>query len=306
MATSNIEVDAALIFILALSALLFFLIVFFMVFFIVRFRHTIHPIAKEPWKGTIYLEIGWIIASLVLALAMFFEGLGGFQFLRSTPKDSIVVKVQSRQWSWLFEYDNKKQSPDFLVPIDTNIRADLFSADVIHGFYVPAFRLQQDALPGMRTQVWFKAQTIGSYDILCSQYCGLNHSLMLAKLIVVSREDFSKWLKGEAIALPGEKETPELPAGQKLLADRGCLSCHSITGSAMTGPTLKGLYGASVSVLTNGKENTVTADEAYIRSSIIDPAKDIVDGFPNIMPSGRDILTDDEIGEIVKFIETLK
>jgi cytochrome c oxidase subunit 2 len=306
MATSTFEVNGALIFILAISALLFLLIVFFMLYFLVRYRHSVHPVAKDPKKSTIFLEMGWITASLLISLAMFFYGLTGFDFLRSAPRNSIAVTVHARQWSWLFEYSNGKKSPDLVVPIDTNVRCDLLSADVIHGFYVPAFRIQQDALPGMKTMVWFKATQSGAFDILCSQYCGLRHSSMLAKLYAVPGDRFSKWLGGEEIELPGKRMNLPQSAGEKLLNDRGCLSCHSVTGATMVGPTFKGLFGSQVRVHTGGTIHVITADESYIRDSILTPDKDVVDGYQNIMPSGKDILNDDEIHEIIEYLESLK
>jgi len=291
---------------LALSLLLFFLILFFMVLFLVRYHHSKNPVATEINGGTAILEAGWIIAATFLALTMFVYGLTGFDFLRRTPGDSIPVKVFARQWSWLFQYENGKRSPDLVVPVGKNIKAELSSADVIHGFYVPAFHIQQDTLPGLKTQVWFNPQTIGTYDILCTQYCGLRHSDMLAKLVVVPVQDFDAWLRGETISFPDRTQPVFLAEGQKLLVERGCISCHSLEGAALSGPTLKGLFGSNVQVRTDGKLRTIIADEGYIRDSIVDPKKDIADGYPDIMPSGRDVLSDDDLEEIVEYLKTLK
>jgi cytochrome c oxidase subunit 2 len=194
MATSTAVVNQALIYILAFSVLLFLLIVFFMVFFVVRYRHSRNPIPSEFKKGTIFLEAAWIAAALILVLSMFVYGLTGFYFLRSVPRDSIAVKVNARQWSWLFEYENRRKSPNLVVPLGKNVRCDLSSADVIYGFYIPAFRIQMDALPGIKTQVWFKTTVVGTYDILCTQYCGLRHSDMTAKVYVVNEEQFNEWV----------------------------------------------------------------------------------------------------------------
>jgi cytochrome c oxidase subunit 2 len=306
MATSTQVVDQALIYILAFSALLFILIVFFMIYFLVRYREKRNPVAVEFKKGTFFLELAWIIAALALVLSMFVYGLTGFSFLRSIPKDSIVVKVNARQWSWLFEYGNGKKSPDMVVPIGKNIRCDLFSADVIHGFYVPAFHIQMDAVPGVPTQVWFKPESIGAYDIFCAQYCGLRHSEMLAKIYVVEGDLFDEWLEGKEITLPGKEKGQELAEGEKLLLERGCLSCHSVTGTKLTGPTFKGLFGSTVQVITDRKPRTIVADETYIRDSIITPSKDISDGYPDIMPKARDIITYEEIEKIIDYIEELK
>ncbi len=306
MASSTPVVDQALIYILVFSALLLLLIVFFMIYFLVRYREKRNPVPEEFKKRTIFLEIGWVVAALVLVLSMFVYGLTGFDFLRGIPADAIVVKVNARQWSWLFEYENGKKSPDMVVPLGKNIRCDLYSADVIHGFYVPAYRIQMDAVPGIRTQVWFKPETVGAYDILCTQYCGLRHSDMLAKIYVVAEDRFEDWLSGKEIQLPGKVTSPELAEGENLLFERGCLSCHSVTGTHLTGPTFAGLFGTSEQVLTNKRPRTVVVDETFIRESIIQPSKDVRDGYPDIMPVARDILTDAEIDEIIEYIKTLK
>jgi cytochrome c oxidase subunit 2 len=303
-ATSTGVVDGALIYILALSALLLFLIVFFMAYFLVRYRQARNPLPSEL-PGSPLLETIWVIVPTLLVTTMFIYGLTGFRFLRAAPAGSIVVKVHARQWSWLFEYANGKKSPDLIVPLGRNIICELISADVIHGFYIPAFRIQQDAVPGLKTQVWFNATTPGSYYILCSQYCGRKHSAMIAKLIVAPPDRFDAWMAGKNISFAGA-EWKNMPAGERLLFERGCMSCHSIEGAAMVGPTFKGLFGASVTVRTDGGVRSVVADSAYIYKSIIIPGADIVDGFPNTMPPGRDAVSDEEITQIIKYLKTLK
>jgi cytochrome c oxidase subunit 2 len=303
-ATSTGVVDGALIYILALSALLLFLIVFFMVYFLIRYRQARNPVPSEL-PGSRTLEAIWVVVPTLLVTTMFIYGLTGFRFLRAAPAGSIVVKVHARQWSWLFEYANGKKSPDLIVPLGRNIKCELIADDVIHGFYVPAFRIQQDAVPGLRTEVWFNATTPGSYYILCSQYCGRKHSAMIANLIVAPPDRFDAWMAGKNISFTGA-QWKDMPDGERLLFERGCMSCHSIEGAAMVGPTFKGLFGSTVRVKTDGKVRSAVADSAYIYTSIITPGADIVDGFPNTMPPGRDAVSDGEITQIVKFLKTLK
>lgn len=304
MATSTIVVDGALIYIIALSSLLFFVNIFFMIFFVVRYRRSRNPTPAEI-PGNAMLEAVWVIVPTMIALTMFVYGLTGFRFLRAAPADSIPVKVLARQWSWLFEYANGKKSPDLIVPLGKNIRCDLVSADVIHGFYVPAFRIQQDVVPGLKTYAWFNAMTMGNYAILCSQYCGQKHSAMLARLIVVPPDQFDAWLHGKKIQFGGSYFA-NMPKGQSMLFERGCMSCHSLTGAAMVGPTFKGLFGSTVKVATSGRPRTVVADSAYLRESIVSPGADIVDGFPNTMPPSGEILSNEEIKEIIKYLATVK
>jgi cytochrome c oxidase subunit 2 len=303
MATSTFVVDGALIYILALSVLLLFLIVFFMVYFLVRYRSSRNPVASEL-KSSPLIEAIWVIVPTILATTMFIYGLTGFRFLRAAPPDSLQVKVHARQWSWLFEYDDGKKSPDLVVPLGKNVRCELIADDVIHGFYIPAFRIQQDAVPGLKTEAWFNATGLGSYYILCSQYCGQRHSAMIANLIVVPPDQFDAWRHGKNIQFTNALVS--MPAGERLLFERGCISCHSLTGNAMVGPTLKGLFGSSVRVKTGGAVRTVIADEEYIRKSIIDPGADVVDGFPNTMPPGKTVFSGDEIVEVIKYLKELK
>jgi cytochrome c oxidase subunit II len=305
MSTSAVEVNGALIYILAISLLMFFLIVFFMVYFLVRYRRSRNPVPEEL-HGNVLLESIWVIIPTLILLTMFYYGLTGFTYLRNSPSNSMIVKVHARQWSWLFEYENGTKSPDLIVPINKNIKCELSSDDVIHGFYVPAFRIQQDTLPGIKTEAWFNASVPGIYDIFCSQYCGLKHSQMLAKLIVVSREQFDTWIAGGKINLAGSAQTSGMPPGYNLLRERGCISCHSMEGVTMTGPPLNGLYGKNVTVVTAGVSRVIIADDTYLKKHIIDPGADVVEGFPNIMPSGRGILSDAEVGDIIIYLKTLK
>lgn len=304
MATSTGIVDGALIYILAMSVLLLFLIFFFMIYFLVRYRASRNPLPSELPESPL-IEALWVIVPTLLVTTMFIYGLTGFTFLRAAPKDSLPVKVYARQWSWLFEYPNGKRSPDMVVPMGKNIRCELISMDVIHGFYVPAFRIQEDAVPGLRTYAWFNAGSLGSYYILCSQYCGRKHSAMISKLIVVPQDRFDAWLKGEPIQLSGSQYA-NLPTGERLLFERGCISCHSLEGNPMVGPTFKGLYGAQVQVTTGSVLRTVIADSAYIFVSIVNPGADVVSGFPNTMPQSRDVLSNQEIAEIITYLKGLK
>ncbi len=304
MATSTGVVDGALIYILALSVLLLFLIIFFMIFFLVRYRTSRNPVPSELPQSAL-LEVLWVVVPTLLVTTMFIYGLTGFRFLRSAPAGSLSVKVHARQWSWLFEYDDGRKSPDLIVPLGRNVRCELISADVIHGFYVPAFRIQQDAVPGLKTFVWFNATTMGSYYILCSQYCGRKHSAMIAKLIVVPPDQFEAWRQGKKIQFTGASYM-NMPAGERLLFERGCISCHSIEGNRMMGPTFKGLFGSTVLVSTAGVQRTIVADSSYIHKSIVDPGADVVSGFPNTMPPSKDILSESDIAEIVHYLKGIK
>jgi cytochrome c oxidase subunit II len=302
--TTTAAVDNAFIYIMAFAVLLLALIVFLLVYLPVRYHRSRNPVA-EPTRPHPFLEAAWILAALLLAMSMFYSGLVGFRFLRRPPSDAMRVTVIARQWSWLFQYENGLKSEVLVVPQGEPVNLALRSQDVIHGFYVPAFRIKQDVVPGMTTRAWFTAADQGSFDVLCSQYCGLEHSQMRSQVVVVAPEDFRRWYAGETVSIPGVTALEEPTEGPGLLRLKGCLDCHSLDGSERVGPTFKGLYGSRVQVITSGKKRTVTADEEYLRRSILDPDADAVTGFRLSMPQEKGNLSEKEIGEIIKTIKGL-
>jgi cytochrome c oxidase subunit 2 len=228
---------------------------------------------------------------------MFYFGWVDFSYLRNPPADAIPVSVVARQWSWLFVYENGKQSDVLRAPLGRPVKLILTSEDVVHSLFIPAFRIKEDCVPGMKTHLWFNANATGTYNIFCTEYCGTAHSHMLSKLIVMPAADFEAWLASK----PGMAGKDQ---GYALLTSKGCLGCHSTNGTPKTGPTFKGLYGSRVTVLTNGKERVVTADDEYLKRSIHQPKADVVKGFPDIMPAIP--MTAEETAEIVEYLETLK
>ncbi len=271
-----------------------------MVYFVIRYHRKRNPRA-ENIEGSTWLEILWTIVPTILVLTMFYYGLKGFQSLKKIPEDAMKVKVTARQWSWLFEYENGLKTSELRVPVGKPIALALTSQDVIHSFYIPSFKVKQDAVPGMTNHLWFKPIETGTYDVLCAEYCGLQHSYMLTKVIVLPEEEFKKWYEEG-----GKKEAMIPPSGLKLFEAKGCKACHSIDGSQLVGPTVKGLFQKKVTVLTEGKERQVLADETYLRKSLLEPNADIVKGFPPIMPSQKGFLTEEETKEIIQYIKGLK
>jgi len=208
--------------------------------------------------------------------------------------------VIARQWSWLFQYENGAQDPQLRVPVGKPVKLLLTSQDVIHGFYAPAFRIKQDVVPGMTNYLWFQPTEVGTFDIMCSQYCGLEHSHMLTKLLVLPHDEFTKWYEGQKKAAAVKVAS----LGPQLYQEKGCVGCHSIDGSPRVGPSFKGLFGKSEKVMAAGKQQTVVADEAFIRKFILEPNVVHIEGFPPIMPKIG--LTDEELASLVDYIKSLK
>lgn len=292
-------VNEVFLFIFVICVFLLGLITFLMIYFVIRYRRERHPQPDEI-EGSTRLEIIWTVVPILLVLTMFYAGLTGFQFLRKVPEGAMVVKVIARQWSWIFRYDNGIEDPELRVPVGKPVKLLLTSQDVIHGFYAPAFRIKQDAVPGMTTYLWFQPTEVGAFDVMCSQYCGLEHSHMLTKLLVLPEADFTKWYQGKK-----EQLATKVPLrGVQLYADKGCVACHSIDGSLRVGPSFKALIGKTETVLRNGQEQTVVVDEAYVRNYILHPNADVIKGFQPIMPLVE--MNEDEINAIVGYLKELK
>jgi cytochrome c oxidase subunit II len=292
-------VNDVVFYILVIAVFLLALITFLMVYFVIRYRRKKNPTPADI-EGSTWLEVTWTVIPTLLVLSMFYYGLTGFEFLRKVPEGAMVVKVTARQWSYLFEYANGVEDKELRVPVGKPVKLLLTSQDVIHGFYVPAFRIKQDAVPGMETYLWFQPTETGTFDVLCTQYCGLEHAHMLTKIVVLREEEFKKWYESKQ----GEVVVKGPLSGSRLYEEKGCIACHSTDGSPRVGPTLKGLFGKVVTVETSGKERNVAADEAYLRKSILEPNADVVKGFPPVMPVLK--MTDPEINELINYIEGLK
>ena len=292
-------VNQVFFYILVITVFLLGLITFLMVYFVIRYHQKRNPQPTDV-KENIWLEIIWMVVPTLLVLTMFYYGLTGFNFLKKAPEDAMKVRVIARQWSWLFEYENGLKSLDLKVPVGKPIKLMLTSQDVIHSFYAPAFRIKQDVVPGMVNSLWFQPTAVGTFDVFCSQYCGLQHAKMLTKIVVLSEEEFKKWYQTGK-----EMEAKVLP-GAQLFQEKGCKVCHSIDGTPGVGPTVKGLFGKTVTVLTDGKERTIAADEIYMRKSLFEPNADIVKGFPPIMPSQKGLLADQELDALISYLKELK
>src|SRR5271157_704574 len=174
--SSNIaaNVDTAFLYVVGICVILLALVTFFMVFFVIRYGRKRHPHAEQI-EGSLPLEIIWTVLPTILVLAMFYFGWSNFSYIRNAPKDAMPVKVKGVMWEWEFEYKNGKHSDVLKVPLGKPVQLVITSADVIHSLYIPAFRIKEDAVPGMNTHMWFNANELGSYDIFCTEYCGTGH-----------------------------------------------------------------------------------------------------------------------------------
>jgi cytochrome c oxidase subunit 2 len=288
-------VDQAFWYILGISAFLLFGITVVMIWFAIRYNHKRHKKAAQI-EGSVALETLWTVIPTLLVLSMFWYGWTGFRQMRNIPEDAMQVKVIARMWSWLFEYEDGRQSSELVVPVGRPVKLNLTSQDVIHSFYVPAFRLKEDCVPGRTNKAWFEATREGDFDLFCAEYCGDQHAYMLSKVRAVEPAAFAQW----------QADRPDPAAqGEQLLAMKGCTACHTTDGTKMVGPSFKGIFGKQEAVLVDGAEKTITVDEEYLRRSILEPAAEIVKGYDNVMPSQQGLVSDEELEALINLIKGL-
>lgn len=244
------------------------------------------------------LEIGWSLGPLVIVVAVFVFGFKTFMDLRTPPKDSMEIQVTGQKWSWSFTYPNGATDNELHVPVNKPVRLVMTSVDVLHSVWIPTFRTKMDVVPGRYTDLWFKATEVGEYPLECTEYCGTNHSAMLAKVVVHEPGGYEGWLA----AAGNDANLPPAELGKKLYEKKGCTACHSTDGSPRVGPSFKGLWGRKSP--TSAGEVEVTED--YLRESILQPQAKIVTGFSPAMPTFQGQLKDTEISALIEYIKTVK
>ena len=281
-------VDNAFVVILGISLFFLIAITVVMIWFVIKFSRKRNPVARDV-KEDMRLEVLWTVVPTILVLIMFYYGWVGYKGMREFPDDALHVKATGRMWSWSFEYDNGKVSPTLIVPTGKAVVLDLFSPDVLHSLYIPAFRIKEDVVPGINNKMWFEAYEEGEYDILCAEYCGERHSFMLSKVEVVDQVAYDTWYNEDLSGVaPAE-------AGLEILMANGCVACHSLNGTRLVGPSFKGLYMAERDiVLDDGTKKKIIADEDYIKRAIYEPNVEIVDTYPKVMISYTQTIDEDQ------------
>ena len=285
-------------------AFIFSLIVVFVLYSAVVFRRRPGDDSDgEHVRGNVPLEIAWTIIPLIVVLGFGVVSARDLNDMMTSDPDQLVVEVTGFQFGWNFAYpQHDVTSSELYLPVGRQTLFRITSLDVIHSFWVPEFRIKQDAVPGRWTELMVTPSTTGDFRIRCAELCGYAHAAMYAPVVVVDPEDFEAWLTGQEVEVPGSGELTPAQQGEQLSQNSGCLSCHSVDGSAMVGPTWQGLYG-SERQMTDGA--TVTADEEYLRTAILDPQSQIVEGFDPIMPAAYTGLSDEDLAAIIEYIKSL-
>src|ERR1700680_5077229 len=294
-ATGAGNVDALYIFLLALSGFMCLAIFTMILVFATKYRRQ-RGVEAEQIEGSSALEITWSIIPLGIFMAIFVWGAVIYFHERTPPRGATEVYVLAKQWMWKLQHqEGPREINELHVPVGRNVKLIMTSQDVIHSFYVPAFRIKQDVLPGRYTTAWFHPTKAGTYHLFCAEYCGTQHSGMIGQVVVLEPAQYQAWLSGGGVA--GSMASN----GQNIFLQLGCSTCHR-SDTQGRGPNLVGLFGKPVQ-LEDGR--VITADENYIRESILTPGAKIVSGFKPIMPVFQGLVSEEQLNALVAYVKSL-
>jgi cytochrome c oxidase subunit II len=282
---------------LTVITLFFTAIIFSTIFyFAVKYRRRSKDEKASQIVGSYALEVTWTLIPALLAGVAFVWGSSLYIRNSRPPAASMEIFVIGKQWMWHLQHpEGPREINELHVPVNRPVKLTMISQDVIHDFYVPAFRVKKDVLPGRFSSIWFEATRTGKYHFFCAQYCGAQHAGMTGWVYVMNPVDYEQWLSG------GVKGESMAQAGARLFGQLGCITCHVPAGTGR-GPTLEGLFGKPVK-LQDGR--TVIADEAYVRESILSPQAKIVAGYPPIMPTFQGQVSEEQILQLITYIKSL-
>lgn len=304
------QVDALIWALTALSAFFTIAVSFTVVLFTIRFHKSKNVNREIGHGGHTALELTWTIIPTFLALGIFVWSAYVFFDYRQIPPNAMEIQVSGKQWMWHIQHPNGRREVNTLtIPAGKPIKLNMWSQDVIHDFFIPDFRVKMDVLPGRITTLWFEAdekildKTDGKpsvHNLFCAEFCGTEHSRMVGKVVVMAPEEYEAWLQtGNSRDLMAS--TPEA-AGEKLFGRLGCAGCHA-AGDSQRGPKLAGIWESEVKLEGGG---SITVDEDYIRESILNPTAKVVSGYPKLMPTFKGQVSDTDIFNLIKYIQSLK
>ncbi len=299
------EVDSFYAFLVVASLISFLILIGGMIWFLVKYKRTSLDQKSAYITHNNFAEFTWSFIPLVILMIIFYWGWEIYAKLK-TPPENIAeeIHVTAMQWAWEYKYRNGRtinslSNDPMVVPAAKPVKLILTSKDVIHSFFVPAFRVKQDAVPGKYTELWFEAKEPGNYVVQCTEYCGTKHSNMMIRIQAMNHEDYVAWFHGEEA--PRAESLADV--GKKLFINKACASCHSLDGSRIVGPTFKGLYRSNREFADGSK---AVADENYLKESILLSNAKIVAGYPPAMPIYQGQLDEEEVTALIEYIKTIQ
>jgi len=300
-------VDTAFLVILGISFFFLIGLTVVMIYFIYKYNSKRHPVATQI-HGSTTLEIVWTVIPFLLTMIMFYYGWAGWKPMQNAPKDALEVTVYGRMWNFSYEYENGKRTDTLFLPKDKPVKLNLKAMDVLHSFYIPAFRVKQDMVPNKENNfMWFEPQRVGLYEIFCAEYCGMQHSYMYSYVKVMEDSSFQSFIADTTkVAASANIDSPGA-TGKRIMQNIGCFACHSIDGTKLVGPSFKGIWGEEQIVVTGGNKRTVKVDEEYVKRSIYEPNADVVEGYmKGLMVSYQGQLSEEDIANIIEYLKTVK
>jgi len=290
------EIDAVFLFSVAVTVVCTVLIFGMIVFLAVKFRRRDENFVPKPIHGSTPLEIFWSIIPFIITQILF--GWGAYLFFKysSPPADAMDVHVVGKQWMWKVQHpEGKREINQLHVPLGQPVRLIMTSEDVVHSFYIPAFRVKRDAVPGRYNTLWFEANKTGEFHLFCAEYCGTEHSRMIGSVVVLPPREYDEWLRtDDGVETPAE-------AGERLFSRLRCDSCHAAEGVGRA-PSLRNVFGSTVT-LKDGSRATI--DETFIRESILNPTHAVAGGYDAVMPTFQGQVTEEQILELIAYIRSL-
>lgn len=265
----------------------------------IRYRRGTRVDRSNPPTHSLKLEAVWIGVPLLVAMSMFVIGTRLYIIQLAVPPDAIEIPVVGKQWMWKVQHpEGKKEINELHLPIGQAVKLKMISQDVIHSFYIPAFRVKQDVLPGRYTEMWFRPTKIGTYNLFCAEYCGTDHAVMGGSVVVMSQADYEAWLQSDG------SERSLVEEGKSLFVRNHCAGCHG-ANATVSAPRLEGVYGRPVPIQDGNATKFVTADDRYLRDSILLPKSQVVAGFQPLMPSYEGQISEEELLKILAYIKSL-
>ncbi len=290
------EVDLYYLFLVALTVFFSVLIAAVAAYFMIKYRRRRPDEIGASIEGALKLEITWTVLPFLISMFIFAWGAKLYYQMYTEPKDAMEIFVTAKQWMWRAQHpDGQREINELHIPLGRRIKLTMTSEDVLHSYFIPAFRTKADVVPGRYTMTWFEPIQAGTYHLFCAEYCGTQHSGMIGKVVVMDPADYQAWLSG------GTKEATPAAAGQKLFAGLACSTCHQ-EKNVGRGPTLVGVFGSQIT-LDNGSK--IVADEAYLRESILTPKAKIVGGYQPIMPTFQGQVSEEQILQLIAYIKSI-
>jgi cytochrome c oxidase subunit 2 len=295
------EVDNLYFGVLAITAFFALLVVVLAVFFAIKYRDHTGDQVGAPITGSVPLELGWSLIPFFISIGIFVWASIVFFHIVRAPDQTLEVYSTGKRWMWRFQHvDGQREINELHVPVGVPVRVVFTSEDVLHDLFIPAFRVKADAVPGRYSAIWFQATKVGEYHLFCAEYCGTRHSGMIGTVYVMASEDYQAWLSTGGGANAGGGTLVQ--QGEQLFTQLACVTCHVSNGSGR-GPSLVGVYGSKVT-LDNG--TMVTADESYLRESILTSQAKTVAGYQQLMPTFQGLVNEDGVAGLIEYIKSMQ